>query len=389
MNPFVVILFFLFLHLFVIRPIVTLSHELGHATMILLLTRQQVTIYIGSYGDPNRCIYFKLGMLEFRVKYNPLLWSRGLCVATKKGVTVNEQIIYIASGALIPFFISIICCYFSFRFNVHGAIKFLSALFVLSFVIDVCTNIIPSKRKIILHNGSAINNDGYILKNLFYQKRLLSKYGKAIGLYNNKQYEKAGSVFSDMLLKGVSDNTVYKLAISSYVLSKNYSKAKELFDKFLCISTPDSEDLTYAGIIYSYYEQYDLSLEYFEKSLGLDPDNVYSLINKGYVLNTIHKYEESIPLFDKAIRIDNTFAVSYSGRGLAKVRTRMFEDGLMDINHAIKLDPLNSYGYCNLGIYHYDNKEYKKALDLFKKAKELDSTTNKIDEWIILVEKNL
>jgi len=389
MNPFAVILFFITLYLLVIRPITILSHELGHAVMILILTKQLVTIYIGSYGDPNRCIYFKLGLLEFRLKYNPLLWFRGCCVPTKKNTTINEQIIYTASGVLIPFFLSIISCCFSFFFNAHGSIKFISALFVLAFVIDFCQNLIPRPKKIILYNGEITHNDGYVIKQLFYQKRLLNKYGKAIELYNNLQFEEAASAFHEMIMKGIRDNTVYKLAINSYIHIKKFCKAKELSDEHLLTSTADSEGFTYAGIIYSYYEQHDKSLEYFEKSLELNPNNVYSLINKGHVLNTIEKYEESIPFFDKAIRIDNTFAVSYSGRGLAKVKTHMLEDGLIDINHAIELDPSNSDGYCSLGIHHYDNKKYKIALDLFKKAKGLDNNDHKIDELIALAEAKL
>ena len=43
--------------------------------------------------------------------------------------------------------------------------------------------------------------------------------------------------------------------------------------------------------------------------------------------------------------------------------------------------------YRNLGIYHLDQKEYDEALNLFKKAKELDDTTHMIDELIRKAER--
>ena len=64
------------------------------------------------------------------------------------------------------------------------------------------------------------------------------------------------------------------------------------------------------------------------------------------------------------------------------------EEGLEDINYSLKLDENNSHGYRNLGIYHLDKGEYSKALDLFIKAKELDSTTEMIDELIVQASKN-
>ncbi len=64
-------MFFLFIQLsiFVLSPLVTLLHELGHAIPALLVTRKKVTIYIGSYGDPQKSLCFRVGLLEFYVRY--------------------------------------------------------------------------------------------------------------------------------------------------------------------------------------------------------------------------------------------------------------------------------------------------------------------------------
>ena len=76
------------------------------------------------------------------------------------------------------------------------------------------------------------------------------------------------------------------------------------------------------------------------------------------------------------------FAYSFNNRGLAKIKLRQIDDGLADINHSITLDPDNSYCYLHLGIFSFDKQEYKEALAQFEKARQLDKSTYKIDEYI-------
>lgn len=46
--------------LFFIRGLIIILHELGHALPAILLTKEKVSIYIGSYGDQKKSINFKL-----------------------------------------------------------------------------------------------------------------------------------------------------------------------------------------------------------------------------------------------------------------------------------------------------------------------------------------
>ena len=84
-------------------------HELGHAIPALLLTRDEVTIYIGSFGDPYRSFHKTFGRLTFYCKYNPLLWYRGCCFASDYNLSIDQRILFIAGGpiaSLIGTFIS-------------------------------------------------------------------------------------------------------------------------------------------------------------------------------------------------------------------------------------------------------------------------------------------
>jgi tetratricopeptide (TPR) repeat protein len=355
---------------------------LGHALPAILLTKQKVVVFIGSYGDPNRSLKISIGLLEVWFKYNPFLWRLGLCLPSAKNVSINRQIVYTLSGPVASFLIAVVACYFTFSYDLHGSIKLILIVFLGSSIFDLYINLTPLSKPMKLHDGGITYNDGHLLKQLFYFKRLPKEYHRAIELYEQQQYLEAATLFDNILTNGLKDENVYRLAIASFLQVKKYEKAKEITDNFMSLGKMTSYDFSNAGLSYSQLDLHDKAMEFYDRSIEQDPDNKYSLNNKGYTLNLLSRYEEAIPLFDKAIEIDKDFAYPHNNRGLSKIKTGRVDEGLEDIHYSLKLDKDNSYGYRNLGIYYFDKGEYVKALELFIKAKEMDDTTHMIDELI-------
>lgn len=382
MGYFLLILIFFALLVFVTRPFIVLFHELGHAIPAILLTRQTVSIYIGSYGDPKKSLHFRVGHLEIWFNYNPFSWWLGLCIPSAKQISINKQIIYTLTGPLASFVIAIVACYFTFAYDLHGFLKLILIIFLSSSIFDLFVNLKPSSAPVRLFDGRLTYNDGYHLTQLFYYRKFQKEYEQAAKLYNQQKFAEAATSFYDILKSGLKDENIYRLAISSFLQVKNYKQAKEISDEFIMQGKMNSDDFVNAGTSYSQLDQHDKAVEFYDKSLALNPNNKYSLNNKGYILNLLNKFDEAIPLFDKAIEIDKTFAYAYNNRGLAKIKIGKAEEGLQDINYSFKLDENNSYVYLNLGIYQLEKGEYSKALEFFRKAKELDSTTHMIDELI-------
>jgi tetratricopeptide (TPR) repeat protein len=382
MEYFPLILIFFSLLVLITRPFTIIFHELGHAIPAILMTRQTVSIYIGSYGNPEKSLHFSIGLLDVWLNYNPLSWRQGLCVPSAKQISINKQIIYTLTGPLASFTIALVACFFTFTYDHHGFLKLIFVIFLASSIFDLVVNLTPRSAPIKLYDGRLTYNDGYQLKQLFHYKRFPKEYGQAAELYNQQKFAESAIAYHNMLKNGYKDENIYRLAISSFLQVKNYQQAKEISDEFIIQGKLNSDDFASAGISYSQFDQHDKAIEFYNKSLELDPNNKYSLNNKGFTLNTLNKYHDAITLFDKAIELDNTFAFSYNNRGLAKIKIGKVEEGLEEINYSIKLDDSNSYSYRNLGIYHLDKGEYSKALELLIKAKELDCDTHLIDELI-------
>ncbi|WP_290711906.1 hypothetical protein, partial [Flavihumibacter sp. CACIAM 22H1] len=263
-------------------------------------------------------------------KYNPSSWLFGLCVPSAKEISINKKVICTLAGPLTSFFIAAMAFYFTLALDLHGAAKLVFVILLGSSIFDLFVNLIPNATSIRLYDGSFCYNDGYQLKQLFYYKRFPKEYEVAIGLYNQKVFDKAAILFKGMLDRGINHEDVYRFAISSFFEAQNYNTAKELVEEFFTHGNITSDDYIYAGVTYINMNELEKALMHFDKSLELDNQNKYSLNNKGFVMNLLDKFEEAIPLFDKAIEVDPEFAYPYNNRGLAKIKIGKAKEGLED-----------------------------------------------------------
>ncbi|MEN2402241.1 tetratricopeptide repeat protein [Flavobacterium sp. MC2016-06] len=368
--------------IFIARTLIIVLHELGHAIPAMLLTKEKVSVYIGSYGNPEKSFNFKIGNLDIWLSYEKLSWDNGLCIPSAKNISRNKQLVYVLCGPLCPFIFSFLLFYSTLEFELEDTYLHFSVIFLGISTIDLFRNLVPNSTPIELFSGKKTYNDGYNIKRLIGYRNLYPKYVNAINLYNHKDYHSAIIILDTLMNKTIEREEVYRLNISSNIQVKNYEKAKILNDDFITKFSLNSNDYSSAGLIYSNLGFNQESLEFYDKSLEQNSNDVYALNNKAYTLNLLGRYDEAIPLFDKTIEIDKSHAYSYNNRGLSKIKIGQIDEGLKDIQDSMKLDANNSYAYRNLGIYHFELNQYDKALELFLKAKELDPYTHMIEELI-------
>jgi len=378
----------LFLIIFT-RPITVLFHELGHGVTALLLTKDKITLYIGSYGNPKNSFNIQVGRLEFFLKYNPVFWKLGLCVFHGKSITTNRQMLILLSGPLASLFLAFLCYYVAFESNFHNGIVIICVVILISAIFDFVINIIPSNEPIHLYNGSIVYNDGRQLKQLLELNTLPPEYAEGEEYYVNQEYEKASKCFQNIISRGISNANVYRLIISSYMQLKDYEKAlkfHQVLEEHYIINSNDYGSL---GLAKSHLGYYKDGITNFNKSLDLNPNNKFSLNNRGYTFNILEEYNKAISDFDHALKIDPESAYTFNNRGLAKIKLGREEEGLKDIETSMSMDDKNSYAYKNLGIYYFDKKNFDEALKLFEKSYEFDNDTHLIKDYIDKAKKML
>lgn len=369
-----------FLLLLLAVPISVILHEFGHAIPAALLTKKEVQIFIGSFGDKTKSFKISAGLLKVWFKYNPLSWSKGLCKPTASSISYNNQMVYVATGPFAPFLVATIGCFEVSTLDIKGLVDAFFHIFFYQALGTFVLSLIPIDKPIKTTNNRTIRNDGYALRKLYKLKKYNAQYKDAIKFFNEKDYQKAGESVNFLLSKKMYYEDIYRFSIVTFIKLKNYDRALNIATWFKNSLTLGSDDYCNTGLAALYKKDYVLAKIDFEKSLQLNPDNAYTLNNIGYYYTVAGEFEKAIPCLDKALILKPDFSYAYNNRGLAKIKTGNVAEGLNDINKAIELDNTNSYVYRNLGIYHMDKGEFEEAIRLFNKAYDMDADTDMIDE---------
>ena len=379
----IVALIILSITVLTIRSITVFIHELGHAIPALLLAKGKIDVYIGSYGDPEKSLILKLGRFKIFFKYNPFLWSQGLCSYTDlKFSPFLSAFIITLGGPLFSLLFGVLTCLYIYSYSDDPKMMFLGVLILISSLLDFYVNIVPDKHPIRLFNGDLVFNDGAQIKQLLRYRTYAEEYIIANKHFNNKEFEIAAEFYLDLVNKGIKDHSIFQLAISSLLNHKAYQQAISVFEKEKEHYTLDWIDYYHAGIAYSQSDRGKESVEYYTKSIELNINNPHALNNRGFQYNLLGAYQKAIADFDKVIEIDQDHAYALNNRGHAKIELGMEEEGLKDIEDSIQLDDQNSYTYRNYGIYYLKKGQKEKALKDFQKAYDLDPDTYEILELI-------
>lgn len=371
------------------RPLTTLIHELGHAIPAILLTRQRVTMYVGSYGKSKGSIYIRIGLLDIYFKYNPFAWGSGLCLIPSAGLSINRQIVYIMTGPLASSVISFIACFAAFSYDLHGFLKLFLIIFFGSAIFDLAFNLQPRETAITSENEHIGYCDGYQIKLLFNYKRFAKEHDEAVELYQNGQYAEASSLFLKLLNSGLRDQSTYYATMASFFCDNNHEQVIEIYERYTKHHKLSIEDLSTLGTCHAALGQFEKGIEFFDSVLKQDSNHGRSMLNKAYTLVQMLKFKEAIELFDRCSEGSDNLSYIYANRGLCKIRIGEHEEGLKEIKHSVEIDSKNSYGYKNLGIYHFEKEEFRDALMYFKKSKEINKGTHDIDRLLNEVNESI
>jgi hypothetical protein len=376
-NVYVIIFF---LVLIFARGFIVIFHELGHAFAGMMLYKGNFNVFIGSYGDTTNGWRIKIGRLRMHFIYNPIAWDRGLCVPDEQTHSYKRRFLFILGGPLGSlllslFLLSLILTHMDEILKVY---VFLTAVYAFS---DFVMNLIPKNRQIMLFNGGITYNDGQLMKTILKQKNSLPALAKLTEIYEKHEFEKTIEFYESLEKTEVLPITS-RIAAHAYLMLKNYDACIKTYENVDEGDQFTADDYCNFGLAKSFTNKHTEAFEQYNKALQQNPDHKYALNNRGYTYNLLAEYEKALLDFNKIIQQDAEFAHAYNNRGLSKIKLGFADDGLTHIERSLELDNTNSYAYLNKGIYYLDKKNYRTAYELFLKAKELDSYTHLIDDYL-------
>lgn len=368
-------------------PLITLLHELGHAIPALLFTEDTVTMYVGSYGDPENNLRVRIGRLVMLFKRNSVLWREGIC--KHSSTSTLRQIIIIAGGPFCTILMALAFTFLIFSYNLHEYLKLFILVFTVISFFSFLHNIIPDNKLFFSHGGAKSYNDGFLLKSLFKYKSITPAFRQAVELFHAQQYEQAQMAFAEVARLEKEKADAYRFIILCCIYLNQLPEALHYHQSLRSDYELQAEDYINGGLIKSRLAMYPEAIEEYTQCLAHHPTHLHCLNNRGYTLNLMGEYQQAWKDLDAAIALDPDFAFSYNNRGLSKMRLGQWEAGLADVQHSLTLNEANAYAYLHMGIYYLEKNDPDNALFNFEIAQTLDPYTYEIHEYIHLASNDL
>lgn len=120
-----------------------------------------------------------------------------------------------------------------------------------------------------------------------------------------------------------------------------------------------------------------MTLQDYKKALVLNPRDTLLLYHIGhcYAADTSYQFKDSaLKYYNKAINYSHAFYEAYLDRGyLYALQFGNNKKAHKDFEKSIEIKPENSLSHLYNGMLYYNEKEYKKAMEMYNKAIELNA----------------
>jgi tetratricopeptide (TPR) repeat protein len=368
-----------------IRYIVVVLHELAHAIPAMWLTKNSVTVYLGSYGNEEKSYRVSIGKLEIWFDFR-MMWKNGLCRPAAKDIKAKHIIVYTFLGPVVPFLIgaTLFALALAFNFDVNATV--FSFLFFVIGLIDLIQNLLPNPKPVKLDNGNVAYNDGQNIRNCLEHLKYGPDYHEAIAQYHLANYKAAAEAFNRLPEKTRKKRRVSELLIASELLARDFDNALKNLMRLHEKRRATPNDYCNIGYVWCELGDYKKGEQYFHKAIRINQGNKYALADLGYLAINRNDFEKAIVWANQSIASDDRYSHAYSCRGLARIKLGQMQSGIEDLEKSIALDAKSPYGYRNLGIYHLEQKNKVEATENFMKAKELNPYTHQIDALLAQAE---
>jgi tetratricopeptide (TPR) repeat protein len=148
------------------------------------------------------------------------------------------------------------------------------------------------------------------------------------------------------------------------------------------------DDLIAFGYLQVNTSKLDNACQVFSKLLKYNDNLPAAYLGLGSANAMLGQYDEAISLFTKVIIKDSTIADAWKRRGQTRAAKGLFQDALNDLEKAVELGT-DADVYYQIGLVYHQCKNFRKALDQFKKAYEKGIYTSSLLNFIGICEGQL
>ena len=110
--------------------------------------------------------------------------------------------------------------------------------------------------------------------------------------------------------------------------------------------------------------------KFFDEAVRLFPEMSEPWYQRGRIHFERNEFQKSLDDFNRAIQLEQ-FAYYYTSRGITYLKLNEPQKAAKDLTKAIELDPEYYTPLTYMGIYYYNNKDYRKAKEMLEESLQL------------------
>ena len=158
-----------------------------------------------------------------------------------------------------------------------------------------------------------------------------------------------------------------------YMAKEKPNKAIEHFKKAVEIKPDYTPAKNSLGVAYLAQKKWDDAIACFKEITGdlLYATPHYPLSNLGWAYYNKKEYELAEKYYKDALKIEPRFVIALSGLGKTYIATGKIPESVVIFEKAVKISPSSAELYLDLADAYRLSREYKKALNAYKKVIEL------------------
>jgi len=160
------------------------------------------------------------------------------------------------------------------------------------------------------------------------------------------------------------------------------------------------------GMIFDKIQANELAIAEFEKGLTVDTAPTFATYGVlGRLYRSTGDLRKSAAMLETALRIDPNSPTTHNNLGmvyaelasqedtsrvtLANVKQTLLENARKEFQEAIRIDPEFADAYNNLAVYHYEQEDYKNALEQWETVYKISPAYPTVEKNLELVRKKL
>ncbi len=367
------------LTILLVRSLTTFVHEMGHALPALLFSKDKVTVYVGSYGDPEGSWRWQWGRLSLFLKFRVWAWDLGVCMHQPVASRWQTALI-ILGGPLSSVLLAMPMIIYLSNYSELTYYQFIPAIFVVSAFLDLIVNLNPVSSGNMINGIRSVGTDGSQLLQLIRERNYPSEYFSALKTWQENGAEKALPLFLDSLAQK-QDRYLYRRAIDCALEANDQEEAITLFNNFRSRYQLKTADQARLGALYLQLKRPHDAIESLSRAIYEDYRNVDYLHDRAKAYFELADYDRALDDLRAALNYGPGSVDLYLLRAVTYARNSQLAEAEADLQLLQQVIPESPHLFVAWAWYHREMNSPKKALEYLDRLPKTFDIPHQLQYW--------